>query len=272
MFNPVRKIEFTTFELSHPAISEALAGRTIAQISDIHLGRWVKPRHLDQIVDAVNGVSPDLIALTGDYVGYNDDDIEPCARALAGFQAPAFAVLGNHDHWTDAERATQALERSGINVLANEWRRHDIGDGQIDVVGVDDHVTGHDDVDQAFGDRPRSGFCLVLNHVPSIAPDCAERGGHLILSGHTHGYQFALPGLGVLGLQQVAESLGIDYYAGPYRFGGSFLYITRGIGSTSWPLRIFTEPEVSIFRLEPGNVPRLNRVGSEIVRTEHRPE
>ncbi len=272
MLNPVRKIEFTTFELTHPAISEALGGTTVAQVSDIHLGQWVKPRHLDQIVDAVNDVEPDLVALTGDYVGYNEDDIDPCARALARLRAPSYAVLGNHDHWTDARRATRALERSGITVLTNEWRHHQVGEATLDVVGIDDHVTGHDDVERAFGDRPRSGFCLVLNHVPSIAPECAEHGGHLILSGHTHGYQFALPGLGVLGLQRLAERFGIEYYAGPYRFGGSFLYITRGLGSTSWPLRIFTEPEVSIFRLEPGDVPRLNRKESRMVRTQHRPE
>ncbi|MFW5968738.1 MAG: metallophosphoesterase, partial [Persicimonas sp.] len=218
MINPLKKLEVNRFLLRHPSVDEALGGMRIAQITDIHLGRWLKPRHLRQVVDFVNDYDPDLVALTGDYVGYNDDDIPACIQTLARLEPTTYAVLGNHDHWTSTERSINAFERAEIPLLSNELVEMQVHGHPLHVVGVDDHVTRHADVEAAFADHDDETFCIALNHVPAIAPACAENGAHLILSGHTHGFQFNVPRI----THKIAEQFGTEYYAGPYRLGEAY--------------------------------------------------
>jgi predicted MPP superfamily phosphohydrolase len=267
MINPLKEVEVNRFLLRHPRVSESLGGMSIAQITDIHLGRWVKPRHLLQLVEFVNDQEPHLVALTGDYVGYNTDDIGPCVQALGELAPPTFAVLGNHDHWASTEQTKNEFDRVEIPLLTNQRVVFPHGDTQISVVGVDDHVTRHADVEAAFEDHDDQGFCLTLNHVPAIAPACAEKGAHLILSGHTHGFQFNVPGL----THKIAEQFGTEYYAGPYRLGESYLYISRGLGSASWPWRIRAKPELTFFELRPSKNIHLELVSSETMSVKHRP-
>ena len=149
MINPLRNIEINHYILHSPRVKEALEGFSIAQISDIHLGRWVKPFHLDQIVNLVNGWGPDVVALTGDYVGYDKRDIDRCVESLAGLAPPSYAVLGNHDHWTDGDRAKAAFKQTDIQLLTNEMVLHgedDSGIELLEIIGVDDMVTKNHDV------------------------------------------------------------------------------------------------------------------------------
>lgn len=269
MINPLRKVEVNHYRLHHPRVPEALGGVRIAQISDIHMGRWVKPRHLAQLVDRVNEAAPDVVALTGDYVGYNKRDVDRCVETLDALAPPSFAVLGNHDHWTDGERARAAFEASRIELLTNAHRELDLGrDEPLLVVGVDDEVTGHADVEAAFDGVDAGRFCLTLNHVPSLAPECAAAGAHLILSGHTHNFQFNIPRL----TNRLARTFGTRFFAGPYRLEEAFLYINRGLGSASWPWRIRAAPELTYIELEPGRHPVLELERSETIRVEHRPD
>ncbi len=256
MINPLKQIEENHYTLHHPALSESLNGVTLTQLSDIHMGRWVKPSHIEQLVERVNHDSPDLVVLTGDYVGYNKEDIGRCARALSGLEQPSFAVLGNHDHWADSELAKKMFEDTPIRLLSNELIEHAPRQGApaLHIIGVDDHVTGHADVGAAFASHdPEQAFGLVLNHVPSIAPDCAQAGGHLILSGHTHNFQFNIPRL----TNRLARTFGVRYYAGTYRIQDAILYINRGLGSASWPWRVRATPEVTHITLRQGAHPIL---------------
>ncbi len=249
MINPLRQVEVNHFTLHHPKVTPALEGYTIAQISDVHMGRWVKPRHMQQLVEYVNAQAPNLVALTGDYVGYNKRDIDRCVEVLDGLAPPSFAVLGNHDHWTDGDRAQRVFADASIDLLTNEHRVLEFGpngaDGILQVVGVDDLVTDHADVARAFSGTNPNAFSLTLNHVPEAAPDCAEHGGDLILSGHTHNFQFNIPRL----TNKLATTFGTRFFAGPYKLGDSFLYINRGLGSASWPVRIRAKPELTFIRL-----------------------
>lgn len=267
MINPLKEVEVNRFILRHPRVDDALAGMNIAQITDVHLGRWVKPRHLQQIVAFVNAERPDLVALTGDYIGYKTEDIAPCIETLGHLQAPTFAVLGNHDHWASTELTHNAFIQAGIPVLSNQRVEFDWGSTSLQLVGVDDHVTRHADVEAAFQGLDEARFCLTLNHVPAIAPACAERGGDLILSGHTHGFQFNVPGV----THRIAERMGTQYYAGPYRLGESFLYISRGLGSASWPWRIRAKSELTFFELEPSPIIQLELVHSDTMAVLDRP-
>ncbi len=271
MINPLKSIEINSYRLWHPKIAKAQQGIQIAQISDVHLGRWVKPRHMEQVVDFVNQRRPDLVALTGDYVGYSSKDLYPSTATLGGLTSPSFAVLGNHDHWTSTEAALEGFAAAEIPVLTNESRVVETERGILRLVGVDDHVTNKADVDAAFRDVEESIneelFCLVLNHVPSLAPRIAERGADLILSGHTHGYQFNIPGF----TNRLAQRLGAQYHVGAYFLDGTYLYINRGLGSASWPWRIGAAPELTFFELAHGPRPRLELLETSSFGVNHRP-
>lgn len=266
MINPLKEVEVNRFVLRHPRVDEGLRGLAIAQITDIHMGRWVKPRHMREVVEFVNASGADLVALTGDYIGYKAADIEPCIETMSELSAPTYAVLGNHDHWASTEECENAFERFEIPLLNNRSVIFDWKGSPMRIVGVDDHVTRHSDVDAAFKgnglDDEDENFCLTLNHVPAIAAQCAEMGGHLILSGHTHGFQFNVAGV----THRIAERMGTKFYAGPYRIGESYLYISRGLGSASWPWRVRAKPELSFFELMPSPKVHLELVASETLR------
>lgn len=267
MINPLKSIEINTFKLWSPRITPSQEGLRIAQISDVHLGRWVKPRHLRQVVDFVNQQTPDLVALTGDYVGYDSRDLFPAIELFGSLQCPSFAVLGNHDHWTSTEKALAAFDHVDIPVLSNQSTRLDLDRTSLTLVGVDDHVTKRADVDQAFSGITGDDFCLALNHVPSIAPALASQGADLILSGHTHGYQFNIPGI----THRIAERLGARFHAGAYFLDGTYLYINRGLGSASWPRRIGADPELTFFELAAADHPRLELLHTDTFGVQHRP-
>lgn len=266
MINPLKSIEINNYRLIHPNIHPDQVGFRIAQISDVHLGRWVKPRHMQQVVEFVNGESPDLVALTGDYVGYNHRDLVPCIETLGELSSNTYAVLGNHDHWTCCDTAMEGFRRVDIPVLANRSLVVDDFMAPLEVVGIDDHVTKNSDVNQAFSNVVGDSFCLVLNHVPSIAPRLAARGADLILSGHTHGHQFNIPGI----TRRIAEALGVEYHVGAYCLDGTYLYINRGLGSASWPVRIGAAPELTFFELATGDEPNLELLDSSHLQVKHR--
>ncbi len=258
MINPLKSIEINTYRFWHPNVGKNQTGFRIAQISDIHLGRWIKPRHMEQVVDFVNAKHPHLVALTGDYVGYNRRDLIPSIETLGALSGPTYAVLGNHDHWTCTDTALDHFAKVDIPVLSNRAILLDHDLSPIEVVGIDDHVTDNADVETAFADVRGDSFTLALNHVPSIADRVAARGADLILSGHTHGHQFNIPGI----THRLAKSLGVEYHVGAYYLDGSFLYINRGLGSASWPWRIGATPELTFFELARADQPRLELIES----------
>ena len=259
MINPLKKLEINRFILRHPKIAPEHNGVRVAQITDIHFGRWIRTRHLDELVEFVNRDGPDIVALTGDYIGYNKRSMKPCADSLSKLDGHVFAVLGNHDHWCSTEYCEQCFGDARIPLLSNEWLHIEINGAKMQIVGVDDAVTKNADVEQAFRDASPELFSLTLNHVPSIAWACADAGGDLILSGHTHGFQFNIPRL----TNAIAERLGTKLFAGPYRLNDAILYISRGLGSASWPRRIRAHPELTFFELQRSPRTELELVSSE---------
>ncbi|MFU8805196.1 MAG: metallophosphoesterase, partial [Bradymonadaceae bacterium] len=185
---------------------------------------------------------------------------------LGGLTPPTYAVLGNHDHWTSTEMCHNAFGSAKIPLLTNEWIPFEHRGTRIDVVGVDDHVTKKADIGAAFDGVSGDNFVLTLNHVPSIAPALVDRGADLILSGHTHGFQFNIPGV----TNRIAARFGTEFYAGAYRLEESYLYINRGLGSASWPWRIRAMPELSFFKLVYGELPRLELAETKYLNIKHR--
>ena len=198
-------------------------------------------------VDALNAARPDIVFLTGDYITRKGDPLERIPDLLGRLQVPAVAVLGNHDHWTDAATITRDLERIGIAVLRNRHTVVQVRGRALAVVGVDDAVSGHDDVADAFKGVARHAPRLVLAHSPPTLDALPPDAGLACFSGHTHGGQIFVAGV----TDAFFSRAGQHYLRGHYRNQGNQLYVSRGLGfgkGSTLP-RMNADPEVALITL-----------------------
>jgi uncharacterized protein len=153
-----------------------------------------------------------------------------------------FAVLGNHDHYRGARIVSDGLRRASIRVLMNEGVGLTVGDGSIFLAGIDSVSSGQPNPRAAFSARKNEAVSLALVHEPDYINELS-RLVHvdLQLSGHTHGGQVRIPGLGAIILPQ----WGYRYVEGLYRVGSSQVYTSRGIGMVGLPFRFNCPPEVT---------------------------
>lgn len=239
--------ELTETDVFIRALPGAFEGFSVALISDVHHSRLVPIEEVRRVVAITNETQPDLIALTGDYTTSRRRYVEPCAEALGGLRAPegVWAVLGNHDHYTDAELTMRALERRKINVLSNANTLVRRGADELRLAGVDDWGWGKADWSRALGGVDRARPSVLLSHEPAVLDMPETRGVSLILSGHTHGGQIRLPFVGAPA-RFVEE---FRYLRGLYEREGTQLYVSRGTGMIGQPLRMGARPEIAVIRL-----------------------
>jgi predicted MPP superfamily phosphohydrolase len=228
-----------------PRIPHALEGIRVGQLSDIHVRTGVYPRRLHAAVEMMNTLAPDLVVLTGDYVCFSPKPLPMLTEALRGLKMPAYAVLGNHDHWSGAERVRQALWDAGVDVLTNESRRVQLREREFHLVGVDDSVTKHHDPARAFADVPAGAPSVCLSHDPKSADLLHRYNPALILSGHTHGGQVFLTRKLT---EKLAEKVGVKYLHGFFEIEGSVLYVNRGLGA-GVPVRFRAPMEIACLTL-----------------------
>ena len=232
-------------EVLVPGLDPAHDGLRIAQLSDLHVGMLTPANKIRRAFDRAAAEKPDLTVLTGDYLCYSPRFLGLLREIVAGLSGPAVAVLGNHDYWTDGEGVARVLEGAGIAVLRNGHTELGFRHAPLEVVGIDDAVTAHADLARAFRGARRGRSRIVLTHVPSIADLSAVHGPALVLAGHTHGGHVNLPRI----TAGIARRLGNRYLAGFFPVGGSVLYVNRGIGSSSIPIRAGAPSEVALLTL-----------------------
>jgi predicted MPP superfamily phosphohydrolase len=223
-------------------------GVRIAQLSDIHVGNMTPASHVRAAVDAANRAKPDLIVLTGDYVCWKRHEAALAGEQLAGLVAPrVLAVLGNHDYFTWGAGVKAALERNGYEVLRNQTTIARVHGAPLAMVGVDDPVTRHDDLDAAFAGAPDNVTRVVLCHGPDRGPAIARRGADLVLSGHTHGGQIYIKGI----TDRLMKRVGLHYRRGMYDLGKTSMYVTPGVGFSGVTRRVGegTHAEVAVLTL-----------------------
>jgi predicted MPP superfamily phosphohydrolase len=238
--------ELTRFEVKLPGLDPAHDGLVLAQLTDLHIGHDVPDGRVISAVRTVNDLKPDLVALTGDFVTTKKDNYDRVPQLLSALNAPAFAVLGNHDHWSDAHAIRSRLEGANVTVLQNAHTVTRLKGVAFSVVGIDDATAGKFDAPMAYQGQG-GGSRLVLTHTPGVADKLPERQGDLVLSGHTHGGQWEIPGL----TRGVFERVGHPWYRGLYEVNGNALYVNRGLGfgrGTRLP-RLNSEPEVALITL-----------------------
>ncbi|MCC7110072.1 MAG: metallophosphoesterase [Deltaproteobacteria bacterium] len=234
-------------ELQVPGLHPAHDGLRVGQLTDIHVGANTPDGRIIAAVDALNHARPDLVVLTGDYVTRKGDPLERVPELLSRLEGDVVAVLGNHDHWTDAPTLKRDLGRVGFCVLQNQNTLLRVRGAPLCVVGVDDGVTGRADVAAALRGAPTGGSRLVLAHTPPTVEKLPADAGLVCLSGHTHG--------GQIWLGSVTEGLfaraGQPYVRGHYRVGNNSVYVSRGLGlgRGSPLLRVGADPEVTLLTL-----------------------
>jgi len=227
-------------------LPKELDGFRVVHLSDFHYGPLVDPRHLERAIEITNDLKPDLIALTGDYISQERRYAAPCAELVGRLEAKhgVFAVLGNHDHWTDAKLIADLFRTEAIQLLINEGLRVDIDGESFWLAGVDDTMVGLEDLSLALAGSRDGEFKLLLAHNPIILRRAARADVDLVLSGHTHGGQVTLrPEKNRSGRPRRRMLRGLG------RRANTQIYVTRGLGMVVLPIRYGCPPEVSVLEL-----------------------
>ena len=235
-----------------PRLPKAFDGLRVAQVSDVHHSPFLTIEQVEKCVGITNELDADLIVLTGDYVSHEVEYIAPVAAALGKLLAKngVFAILGNHDHWTDAELMTSCLRRENITVLINEGLRFEWNDHEIWLCGVDDATVDLDDLDKALSGARRDDFKFLLCHNPAILPRAARANVDLIVSGHTHGGQIRLRE----GDDKLLMPRNRSRASGLLSRDNTQIYISRGIGTVVLPVRYQCPPEITLLELRSGGL------------------
>ncbi|HZW22080.1 metallophosphoesterase [Noviherbaspirillum sp.] len=237
-------------EVPITGLPEALQGFTIAQISDIHVGPTIKRGYLDGIIDAVNALDADLVAVTGDLVDGSVHRLAQHTAPLARLRARhgACFVTGNHDYYSGAHEWIPEVRRLGLRVLLNEHVVLEHRGASLLVAGVTDYSAHHFDASHrsdphaAIAGAPDTvGARILLAHQPRSALRAADAGFDLQLSGHTHGGQF-LPWNFFVPMQQ-------PWVAGLNRLRNMWIYVSRGTGYWGPPKRFGAPSEITRVRL-----------------------
>src|SRR5271168_5010879 len=250
----IDEIKVSALDLPVRGLPAALRGLLACQISAFHVDRDEALDRLASAVEAINQQQPDLIFLTGGYFSGPDT----MHRYLGAFRdalkhlrprAGLFAILGNHDHWSSAERITEALKRAGADVLANDSRRLLLRNEKLTIVGIDDLWSRRAEPARAFADVNSDDCTIVLAHNPDTALYARHLRPGVMLSGHTHGGVVRIPFYGSP-LKSILR-IGKEFYSGLNRYEDFYIYTNRGLGTFWLRIRINCPPEVSRFSLTP---------------------
>ena len=250
-------VDRTHLRVEIPGLHDDLAGLRIVQISDLHIGNGLEEARLDRMVERTNALDPDVLVLTGDLFDFDPSHVEDGARRLSRLRARhgVYAVLGNHDTYAGVDLVVDALARHAPNIrlLRDEIVRLPV-EKPLFLAGVED--PGHswsargvhlDGLARVGAARPSEGPVVLLVHRPEAFAQAESLGFPLVLTGHTHGGQLALPTPG--GRYNLARIVS-PFTRGLYRKNGTTMYVNRGLGVGGPALRINCAREIATIELQ----------------------
>ena len=236
------QIQVLRASLPVSGLSPALEGLRIGLITDLHHSEMVPVRDVLRAATLMKAELPDLIVLGGDYVTWgNREYVVPCSEALAGLSAPygVFAVLGNHD---DDRDMPAALIAHGYEVLRDARTTVRVRGEKIDLVGIRFWTRRARDIARLV--RAATSPVVLLAHDPRRLDEAADLNVPLVLSGHTHGGQVVLPGVGAVAAKK------FPVVAGAGRRDNTSIFVSRGVGTVYVPYRLNCPPDVSVITLK----------------------
>lgn len=234
-------LTLVTADVPVSGLPHALDGLRVGLITDLHLSRTVPEADVIRAVDMVESQKTDLLVLGGDYVSYADQRyMTPVAELLARASAPhgVFAILGNHD---DEREMPLALERQGIEVLRDARTAVAIRGEHLQLAGIDFWTRRPEQVARVL--QGADGPVVLLAHDPRRIVEGAALAAGAVISGHTHGGQIVLPGLGALAARKFPVAGGL------LTRDNTTLFVSRGVGTVVLPLRVNCPPEVAVLTL-----------------------
>jgi uncharacterized protein len=237
--------EVVDVEIKLAKLPKALDGFTIVQLTDLHVGLTIDRAFVQRVVDMTNALSPDLVALTGDFVDGPVADLRDEIAPLENLRAKhgVFAITGNHEYYAGADPWIAEISKLNVRYLRNELVTIGEGPASFDLAGVDDwgaeKYAGHgENLAAATAKRDPGRALVLLAHQPRQVRRAATYGVDLQLSGHTHGGQI-WPWHYIVKVQQGG------LLAGRYQFGNTQLYVSRGCGYWGPPVRLLAPLEIT---------------------------
>ena len=236
-------LELTKARFPVSGLPEALRGLRVGVLTDVHRSRFISHEMVASAVRMLMAESPDIILLGGDYVSFGDRRyVHPAAEALAPLSAPhgVIAVLGNHD---DDREMPAALTAKGFTVLKDARTRLTIRGEPVDFAGI--RFWTYKSIDIAHVLRGALPLTFLLAHTPKRLLEAQQLAIPAVISGHTHGGQIVLPGVGAIAAREFPVVAGIAQRQ------STSIFVSRGVGTVYVPVRINCPPEVAVLTLEP---------------------
>lgn len=243
-----RKIDINKVFVPLKRLPQGLTGFKIVHLSDIHAGDYVRERYLNKVINMANALEPDIAVITGDFTETGPEDIRWSAKILSTINTKygIYSVMGNHDYWNGEDEITETLRQNNIFVLRNENITLTINDENLCIAGIDDYNFGKFDIEKAIEGLPEKRILVFLSHHPDIIELIDKHDVKLLLSGHIHGGQWNLP---LIGPPLIPSKFGKNHAWGLSNWKDTYIYTSKGIGTTSIPFRINCPPEITLLTL-----------------------
>jgi len=249
-FNP-KKIDLVEIDIELDNLGWEFHNYRILNLTDIHLGQWVNPEYLDELVDYVNTLNYDILTLTGDYVSYNMEDYHNSLKnSFKRLKAKdgKYGVLGNHDHWMGSEIIRNIFNESDIVDLSNDVVTLTKGEDKLNLAGVDSCTVCADNLDKVLSKLDNNYPSILLAHEPDFAKESSQTGKiDFQISGHSHGGQFIIPKVETTPFRGPNST---KYPVGLYKIQDMIQYTSKGLGTNSFRIRINCKPEITIITLK----------------------
>lgn len=224
---------------------------SIVQISDLHNAQFGK-NNLN-LLNEINNINPDIIAITGDIVDSNHTNINTAINFVreTAKKYPVYYVTGNHEYWLDDSQKGNlfdGIKDAGAVILNNEKTLINTNHDMISLIGLDDKNLNDTTLESIIEKCDKNNLIVVLAHEPQYIDNYCEAGADLVLTGHAHGGQIILPLLGAL----IAPEQGFfpKYTRGCFKKNNTTMYVSRGLGNSVIPVRLFNYPEIVCIELQ----------------------
>ncbi|MBM7704674.1 putative MPP superfamily phosphohydrolase [Bacillus iocasae] len=248
-----KRLDIVRKTISASNLPASFDGINVLQFSDTHLGLSYHLPQLQNLVEKMNALRPDIVLFTGDLIDIPNEYpyTNKVAPILKQIQAPLgkYSIYGNHDHGGyGTELYKEIMHQADFKLLTNEVHKIELVDQTfIHICGLDDVMLGKPEYSKTLNQLQHNVFSIAMVHEPDVAVKVANYEVDLQLSGHSHGGQIQIPFYGPL----ITPPFGTVYSEGSYEVGQSNmqLYVNRGLGTTRLPFRFLATPEVTIFTL-----------------------